>query len=131
MFVAASVVVAVIAREADAAVFSARLARAGKVYFSPVVSYEATLGLARALNMPIGHAQALVAEFLTSLAGECVPITVERGDKAIAAFERYGKGRHPAALNMGDCFAYACAQDLEVPLLFKGDDFSKTDVILP
>jgi ribonuclease VapC len=131
MFVDASVVVAVIAREADAAVFSERLARVGKVYFSPIVSYEATLGLARALNMPIGQAQALVAEFLTSLTGESVPITVERGDKAIAAFERFGKGRHPAALNMGDCFAYACAQDLDVPLLFKGDDFSKTDVLLP
>jgi ribonuclease VapC len=131
MFVDASVIVAVIAKEPDAAAFSAQLGRAGKVYFSPIVFYEATLGLARALNLSVAHAQALVAEFLATLAGESVPITAERGAKAIAAFERYGKGRHPAALNMGDCFAYACAQDLDVPLLFKGDDFSKTDVLLP
>jgi ribonuclease VapC len=47
---------------------------------------------------------------------------------AIQAFERFGKGRHPAQLNMGDCFAYTCALAQGAPLLFKGDDFSKTDV---
>lgn len=47
---------------------------------------------------------------------------------ATEAFERFGKLRHPAALNMGDCFAYACARSHEVPLLFKGDDFSRRDI---
>ncbi|CAN5295645.1 hypothetical protein BH09PSE1_BH09PSE1_29370 [soil metagenome] len=47
---------------------------------------------------------------------------------ALEAFDRFGKGRHPAALNMGDCFAYACAKSLAVPLLYKGDDFAQTDV---
>lgn len=47
---------------------------------------------------------------------------------AIDAFERFGKGRHPAGLNFGDCFAYALAKSLDAPLLFKGDDFAKTDV---
>jgi ribonuclease VapC len=47
---------------------------------------------------------------------------------AIDAFDRFGKGRHKAALNLGDCFAYACALALEEPLLFKGQDFPQTDV---
>lgn len=47
---------------------------------------------------------------------------------ALDAFARYGKGRHPAALNFGDCMAYALARSLDAPLLFKGDDFAVTDV---
>lgn len=47
---------------------------------------------------------------------------------AIAAFLKYGKGRHAAKLNFGDCFSYALAKRLNVPLLFKGDDFSQTDI---
>lgn len=47
---------------------------------------------------------------------------------AIDAFDRYGKSRHPAALNFGDCFAYACARHAGVPLLYKGDDFPQTDI---
>ena len=49
-------------------------------------------------------------------------------DAAATAFERYGKGRHPAGLNFGDCFAYALAHHYRVPVLFKGDDFARTDV---
>ena len=47
---------------------------------------------------------------------------------AIAAFLHFGKGRHPAKLNFGDCFSYALAKRLNVPLLFKGEDFSQTDI---
>lgn len=49
-------------------------------------------------------------------------------DAAAAAFERYGKGHHPAGLNFGDCFAYALARQINVPLLFKGNDFAQTDI---
>jgi ribonuclease VapC len=49
-------------------------------------------------------------------------------DAAADAYRRFGKGRHPAALNFGDCFAYALAMREQVPLLFKGEDFSRTDV---
>jgi ribonuclease VapC len=59
-----------------------------------------------------------------------VPITAEIGRSALSAFERYGRGRHPAGLNMGDCFAYACAHHLEMPMLFKGDDFPLTDIMV-
>jgi ribonuclease VapC len=50
-------------------------------------------------------------------------------DIARRAFRKYGKGRHPAGLNFGDCIAYALAKDMDEPLLFKGGDFSKTDII--
>lgn len=56
------------------------------------------------------------------------PVTVEQAEVARRAFRAYGKGRHPAALNFGDCFSYALAKVLGEPLLFKGDDFSKTDL---
>lgn len=60
---------------------------------------------------------------------EVVPVDREQGSLARRAFSRFGKGRHPAGLNYGDCFAYALARHLGEPLLFKGDDFGKTDVV--
>jgi ribonuclease VapC len=59
---------------------------------------------------------------------ELVAVDVEQGRAACRAFSRFGKGRHPAGLNFGDCFAYALASTRAEPLLFKGDDFSATDV---
>jgi ribonuclease VapC len=56
------------------------------------------------------------------------PVTVEQAHLARQAFLDFGKGRHPAQLNFGDCFAYALAKATDEPLLFKGRDFSKTDV---
>ena len=57
------------------------------------------------------------------------PVTVEQALIARQAFHDFGKGRHAAALNFGDCFAYALAKATGEPLLFKGDDFRKTDVV--
>ena len=57
------------------------------------------------------------------------PVTVEQGHLARQAFLDFGKGRHPAGLNFGDCFAYALAKARREPLLFKGADFGKTDVV--
>jgi ribonuclease VapC len=59
---------------------------------------------------------------------DVVAVTAEHMDQARRAWRRYGKGRHPAALNFGDCFSYALALLTQEPLLFKGDDFSKTDI---
>ena len=59
---------------------------------------------------------------------EVVALTESHAMHARRAFRRYGKGRHPAQLNFGNCFAYALAKATGEPLLFKGDDFSKTDV---
>jgi len=57
-----------------------------------------------------------------------VPVDAEQAHVARDAFLRFGKGRHPAGLNYGDCFSYALARTLGEPLLYKGDDFSRTDV---
>jgi ribonuclease VapC len=60
---------------------------------------------------------------------EVIPLSEELADIATEAFLQYGRGRnHPAKLNFGDCMAYALAKTLDSPLLFKGDDFSKTDI---
>jgi ribonuclease VapC len=58
-----------------------------------------------------------------------VPVDHALAQIAADAFTRYGKGRYPAGLNFGDCFAYALARSLNAPLLFKGDDFARTDVL--
>jgi ribonuclease VapC len=57
-----------------------------------------------------------------------IPVDHALARRAADAFARYGKGRHPAGLNFGDCFAYALAASLGAPLLFKGEDFARTDV---
>ncbi|WP_158044759.1 type II toxin-antitoxin system VapC family toxin [Skermanella pratensis] len=59
---------------------------------------------------------------------EIVPVDQEQAEIARIAWRKYGKGRHPAGLNYGDCFAYALAKTRNAPLLFKGNDFSKTDI---
>jgi ribonuclease VapC len=128
MFLDASAIVAILVQEPEEPVLLARLDQAKKCYVSPIVIYEAALAIARIDKVSHDYARSIIERFLARIPAETVPITGQRGELAITAFERYGKGRHPAALNMGDCFAYACAQDLQVPLLFKGDDFSRTDI---
>ena len=59
---------------------------------------------------------------------EIVAVEAEHADQARRAWRRYGKGRHPAGLNYGDCFSYALARLANEPLLFKGDDFPQTDI---
>ena len=65
---------------------------------------------------------------LVKLRVETVAVTEQQAGLARRAHRRYGKGLHPAGLNYGDCFSYALAQDSGEPLLFKGDDFSRTDL---
>lgn len=65
---------------------------------------------------------------LKMLGIEIVEVDDDLAETAIAAYLRYGKGRHPAKLNFGDCFSYALAKKLNVPLLFKGNDFAQTDI---
>ena len=67
-------------------------------------------------------------EFLRQAEVEVIPFTDEHVSLATDAFLRYGKGRHPAALNFGDCLAYAAAALSASPLLFAGKDFSRTDI---
>jgi len=86
------------------------------------------LGVARALNATISDATQLVNDFIEAKSLKNLAIDASIAASAVAAFARYGKGRHKAKLNMSDCFAYACAQSLDVPLLCKGNDFKHTDI---
>lgn len=69
-----------------------------------------------------------VYALLRNLGLEIVPLTEEHMEESVSAFLRFGRGRHPAALNYGDCMAYALAVGSGMPLLYKGGDFSLTDV---
>jgi ribonuclease VapC len=67
---------------------------------------------------------------LAKLKIEIIPVSGKQANLARKAFQHYGRGRHPAKLNFGDCFAYALAKDSSAPLLFKGNDFSQTDIMI-
>jgi ribonuclease VapC len=73
-------------------------------------------------------ASARVDDLMKMSGIEIVPVDRNLAAAAVNAFDRYGKGRHPARLNLSDCFAYGLAKSRNLPLLFKGDDFSKTDI---
>lgn len=74
------------------------------------------------------HGERELDLLLQRLGVEIISVTAEHADVARAAYRQYGKGRHPAGLNDGDCFSYALATLLGEPLLFTGDDFAKTDL---
>ena len=74
------------------------------------------------------HALAEIDLWLKKVEADIIPIDADLADLATQAWLAYGKGRHPAGLNFGDCFSYALAKRSDEPLLFKGEDFSKTDV---
>jgi ribonuclease VapC len=130
MFVDASALVAIIGEEDDGQALAERFERIERSYTSALAIYEATLALARVGRMSLTTVSTLLDDFITRSRIEIVPITAEIGGIAIDAFARFGRGNHPARLNMGDCFAYACARSLGVPLLCKGGDFSQTDIVL-
>lgn len=128
MFVDASALVAILGDENDGLELAARVGRAERIHTSAIALYEAALGLARIKRLTIVEAEVALDQFVSACRAQIVPITAEIGRLALDAFARFGRGNHPARLNMGDCFAYACARELGVPLLFKGDDFSQTDI---
>lgn len=129
MYVDASALVAVIVEEpeAEAMALAIRHSTSGRVT-SPVAIYEATLGVARVLSCPVSRARQLVVGLLEAMAVTVTAIEERHASVALEAHSRFGKGRHPAQLNMGDCFAYAAAAEAAMPILFKGDDFSQTDL---
>ena len=129
MFVDASAIVAILTDEPDSRGLAERLQGVPRLITSPIAIYEARLAVRRKRPGPLEEARSDVETFLAEARITVVPITPADADRAWTAFGRYGKGSgHPARLNMGDCFAYAVAQGHGVPLLFKGQDFSKTDL---
>jgi ribonuclease VapC len=128
MFVDTSALIAILAGEADAAALVARLQRARQRLTSPYAVYETTISLSRILDLPLPDAREAVRDYLALAVIQVVAVSPKTADGAIEAFERYGKGRHPAGLTHADCFAYACAQAYRMPLLFKGSGFPLTDI---
>ena len=94
-----------------------------------VVGVPTLLETAMVLTARLGQdARPMVFAFLRRLEAEAVPFNEEHLDAAITAFIRFGRGRHPAALNFGDCMSYAVASAAGMPLLFTGEDFRRTDI---
>ncbi|HXN49181.1 MAG TPA: type II toxin-antitoxin system VapC family toxin [Bryobacteraceae bacterium] len=94
-----------------------------------VVGVPTLLETAMVLTARLGQdARPMLFAFLRRLEAEVVPFNEEHLDAAATAFIRFGRGRHPAALNFGDCKSYAVASVAGMPLLFAGEDFKRTDI---
>lgn len=128
MFVDASALTAGMLREPGSDHLLLQLRSATRRSTSPIAVWETAVAIARVLKLNTSVARAKVHDYLIGLDVDILPITAEIGNLALEAFDRFGKGRHPAKLNMGDCFAYACARHYRQPLLYKGDDFALTDI---
>jgi ribonuclease VapC len=126
MVVDSSVLVAIVLREPGAEAFlSTLLDRDETAYVGTVTAFEAALVLARRLGAP---GLPILDGLMNEIEFEIVPFDGAQIAAARAAYLRFGKGRHPAKLNLGDCCAYALAKTLRQPLLCKGRDFSRTDI---
>ena len=128
IFVDASAIISILDEEVDASSLAVRLAGASAIFVSPMAYYEAVTGLARKRVCPINETQEMVDDFMTATQAQTVEITAQIGRDAVKAFNTFGRGRHKAALNMGDCFAYACTKAHNLRLLCKGNDFPFTDI---
>jgi ribonuclease VapC len=128
MFVDASVIIAVLTYEDEKEIFETKLKNSTAIVTSPIAIYEAVLGVTRKLSCGVRDAQSAVSSFVNETEAEILSIDEAIGEAALTAFDKFGRGKHEAALNMGDCFAYACASSRKMPLLFKGDDFIHTDI---
>lgn len=96
---------------------------------SRLMSAASRVELGIVIEARLGPAGAdTVSRFLRDADIEVVAVDVDTADRAVSAWRRYGKGRHPAALNFGDCFVYALAERTGLPLVCTGDDFAATDL---
>ena len=129
MFVDASVLVAVLTLEPDASDLTRKIESSADLITSPIAVFETVASVARKGFLRPEETSRDVQAFLDEAGIRMVVVDGSSADEAIRAHARYGKGSgHPARLNLGDCFAYAMAKQHGVPLLYKGDDFSSTDL---
>jgi ribonuclease VapC len=125
MVLDSSAVLAILQGEPEAGAFALSIERAERVLISAVSVLEVGIVIeSRRGAEGAGDLDAFLREGLVEVAA----FDADQTALARQAFRRYGKGRHPAALNFGDCAAYALAKVSGEPLLFKGNDFSHTDV---
>lgn len=120
-----SALIAILLPDADAVAFSDLVGEDGAPHVSTVTLFETRI----VLSFRGGAAKLGELEEWLRVAG-AVAVAFDETQSALAfdAYRRFGKGSHPASLNLGDCAAYALARSLDVPLLFKGNDFARTDI---
>lgn len=121
-----SALVAVVFGEPDAAAILGVMSRhVGDLVLSAATAVEVGI-VVEAKQGPLATADLRL--LIAGLQIRVVPLDEEQADVAVAAWQRFGKGRHPAGLNLGDCYSYALARTLGAALLFKGTDFTQTDI---
>lgn len=121
-----SALVAVVLGESDAESYLSMLSsNAGDIEVSAATLVEASIVVTAKQG---DAADDDLKRLLTLVEATTVPVDHEHARAAIAAWRRFGKGRHSAALNFGDCFSYALAKTSGAALLYKGDDFTQTDI---
>lgn len=127
MIVDASALIAILFQEPEAERIATALAKGENRAMAAPSFLEASILLqSRRGDEAVRSLDLLIARFSI----EITPFSADHARLARAAFKRFGKGRHKAALNFGDCIAYALARHAGEPLLFKGTDFSQTDVLI-
>ena len=125
MIVDASAILAVVLREADAGRFLDAMLSGERPRMSVANWFEATM-VVDGRRDPVASSEFDDVMRLAEIGLE--QVTLEQAAAARLAWRNFGRGQHPARLNFGDCFAYALAKCSGEPLLFKGDDFSQTDI---
>ena len=125
MVVDTSVLIAVLRNEAEAEAFAAAIAKADRVLVGAPTLFETRLVL---INQGSDEIEKALDDLVAGASIQTVGFEEETYRLSTEAFRRFGKGRHPARLNFGDCMAYAVSRATGEPLLFKGNDFSQTDV---
>jgi ribonuclease VapC len=125
MVIDTSALIAILFREAEADGFITAIAASSTRLVGTPTALETVMVAVGRLS-PIGRD--VVDRLWERISAEIVPFTQTHSSRAAEAFIRYGKGRHPAGLNFGDCCSYALAAETGLPLLFKGADFAHTDI---
>ena len=128
MFLDASALVAIIAGESEGEALAATVRDDDAPLWSAMSCWETISSLRRSYGWAIERARQDVEAVAKAANLALVAIGDHELQAALDAYQHYGKGRHPAALNMGDCFAYACAKANHAALLYKGNDFAQTDL---
>lgn len=121
-----SAIIAILDKEPDAAVYAEAIAEADLPLISTATLLEVNIVM---LNRHGAGAARMVERFIREAGFHVESFTVQHAELAREGYARYGKGRQSAGLNYGDCFSYALAKATGLPLLFKGQDFSRTDII--
>lgn len=124
----ASALLAILLDEPDQGGIRRRIETARAPFTSPLAIYETVARLIRLYGFSAQQADTIVRALLHEYRVEICAVDDSITPHALDALERYGRGRHPAKLNFGDCFAYACARAHGAALIYKGDDFAKTDL---